>query len=125
MTGWRRAPMTRPMERPARVIYISSAPAWAPNKEQIRMNTKQFWILLALLIAAAAIGRWRYHAYQQDHPANPLGTRVTFDYNGPVPGLFDMLTAKSGAHYKVNPALAQRSVSGSFKNKSVVQVQEF
>ena len=87
------------------------------------MNAKRVGVVLVLLIAAAVIARWRYHAYQSEHPSNPLGVRLTFDYQGPVPGLFDLLSARSGAHYKVNPALAERTVSGSFKNKSVVQVQ--
>ena len=88
------------------------------------MNKKNVAILIVLLIAALLIGRWRYGAYEKEHPQNPLGTRLTFDYQGTVGGLFDLLTAKSGAHYQVQPAVVNRPVAVSIKKFSVVQIQQ-
>jgi len=88
------------------------------------MNKKNVAILIALLVAALCIGRWRYGAYEKAQSQTPLGTRVTFVYKGTVGGLFESLATKSGAHYQVNPLVADRPIAISCKNDSVIQVQQ-
>ena len=88
------------------------------------MNKKHLILVIALLGLALLIGRWRYGSYEKTHPQDPLGTRLTFDYQGTVGGLFETLAAKSGAQYQLDPAVANRPIQGSFKNFSLIQIQQ-
>ena len=81
-------------------------------------------VLILLLAAAFGIGQWRYASHQETHLRDPLGTRLSFDYRGTAEHLFQMLSEKSGVQYQVNPAVRERSVDGSYKNESVVQIQQ-
>ena len=90
------------------------------------MNLKTIGLLLLLAALAIGLGTWRFSSYKkQSQSISPIGTRLNFDFDGTVGGLFQRLSAASGITYTVDPSVRGRPVKGSFKDETVLQVQDF
>ena len=87
------------------------------------MNFKTIAMGLIVFGAIFAAGRWTWQIASR-RPADPLGVRLTLDYDGDVAGLFKALEAKSGAHYDLDPKVSKRMLNISVKDASVTTIQE-
>jgi len=84
---------------------------------------KKSLIALCFFIAAfVAQQQYRKFSHTRQQSA-PLATRLTFDYKGPLKGLFDKIESQTGTRYAVAPEVANLPFEGSFKDKSLVQIQ--
>jgi hypothetical protein len=84
---------------------------------------KKTLIALCFVIAAFVAQRQYSKLSQTRRQAAPLATRLTFDYKGPLKGLFEKIESQTSTRYVIDPEVANLPIEGSFKNKSLVQIQ--
>ena len=81
-------------------------------------------IAVFLMVLAGVFAKWQFSSHAPGAQADLKATRLTFDYKGNVAGVFQEITSRSGVKYKVSPAVAEKPFEGSFKDKTVIQVQQ-